>query len=162
MKHHSLIRALHWLMALLFLTIVLAVELTFQDRKLAMMVHKSLGLLTLGLVGLRIVTRLLTKAPTPAGSALNRGLAKGGHVALYALMVASPLTMLVAGLNGRGVDFFMWHFDAIWQNKDLAKSLKELHVLLANIFIYAALGHAAVALWHHFDKRDGTLTKMAP
>ena len=162
MKHHSLIRALHWLMALLFLTIILAVELTFQDRKLAMMVHKSLGLLTLGLVALRIATRVLTAAPAPAGGPLNRTLAKAGHLALYALMVAIPLTMLVAGLNGRGVDFFLWHLDALWQNKELAKSLKELHVLLANVFIYAALGHAAVALWHHFIKKDGTLAKMAP
>ncbi|KVP97049.1 hypothetical protein WJ97_14620 [Burkholderia ubonensis] len=162
MKHHSLIRALHWVMALLFLTIIVAVEVQFQDRKLAMLIHKSLGLLTLGLVATRLLTRALTKSPAPTGGALNQKLAQAGHIVLYVLMVAVPLTMVIGGLNGRGLEFFMWHIDTLWVNKPLAKSLLDAHRLLANILLYTALGHAAVALWHHFVMKDGTLKKMLP
>ncbi|KVP39468.1 cytochrome b [Burkholderia ubonensis] len=162
MKHHPLIRALHWVMALLFVTIIVAVEVKFHDRKLAMLVHKSLGLLALGLVATRLLTRALTKAPSVTGSALNQKLAQAGHIFLYVLMVSVPLTMVIAALNSRGIDFFLWHFDAPWDNKPLAKSLKEAHQLLANIFIYTALGHVVIALWHHFVKKDETLKKMLP
>lgn len=160
MKYHFLSRSLHWLMALLFVTIVIAVELTFQDRKLAMLIHKSFGLLALALVALRLVTRFSTKAPAATGSDLQQKLATAGHIFLYVLMVAVPLTMVIAGLNGRGIDFFMWHLDPLWDNKPLAKSLKEAHVLLANTFIVMVLGHAALALKHHFVNRDDTLKKM--
>jgi len=162
MKHHAIIRALHLVMALMFVTIIVAVEVHFQDRKTAMLVHKSLGLLALGLVLVRLLTRVLTKAPAKTGGALNQKLATAGHIVLYVLMVSVPLTMFIGGLNGRGLDFFLWHFDTLWVNKPLASALFETHKILANIFLYTALGHAAVALWHHFVMKDGLLKKMLP
>ncbi|MBU9200470.1 cytochrome b [Burkholderia multivorans] len=161
MKYPKMIRGLHWLMAVIFLTLILAVEIPFRNEGMAIRIHKSLGLLAFALVVLRLITRALTKAPTPSGSALNQKLAQAGHAVLYVLMVSVPLTMLVGSLYGHGLDFFLWHFKAPWHDTAKSKALFEVHKILANTFIYVVLGHIAAALWHHFVKKDGTLSKMA-
>jgi cytochrome b561 len=48
----------------------------------------------------------------------------------------------------------------IGENRTLAKSLKDVHEILAR-FGYFVIGlHAAAALYHHYVKRDDTLRRM--
>lgn len=161
MKYPKMIRGLHWLMAVIFLALVLAVEIPFHNESMAIRIHKSLGLLVFSLVVLRLITRALTRTPPPSGGALTQKLAQAGHIVLYVLMVFVPLTMLVGSLYGRGLEFFLWHINAPWHDVATAKGLFKVHKILANIFIYVVLGHVAAAFWHHFVKKDGTLSKMA-
>lgn len=161
MKYHPVVQILHWMMAALFITIIVTVEFTFQDRKSAMLVHKAFGLLVLLLLIVRVLSRITTTAPPSDGSAWSK-FASLAHLFLYFLMVAVPLTMVVGGLHGRGLDFFSLHIDPIWANKELASQMMAVHRLLANIFLYTALAHAAAALAHHFFLKDATLKKMLP
>ena len=48
------------------------------------------------------------------------------------------------------------------QADGLARQLKQLHVIVANAGYFAIGMHAAFALFHHYVKRDNTLTRMLP
>ena len=38
--------------------------------------------------------------------------------------------------------------------------LSDVHGFLGQSLMVVALGHALVAIWHQFGKKDGTLTRM--
>ena len=105
--------------------------------------HVIVGTMILGLVVLRLVIRLVQGAPVDHGKAgsLSARLAKLGHLALYVLMLVVPAFGAIA-----------------WYGK--TESTAELHVLTMNVMMILALGHAAVALLHHYVFKDGTLIRM--
>ena len=93
------LRALHWLMAvLIFVALPLGVWASLlprgQMRSEVLFFHKSFGVTVLGLIALRIVWRLIAGAPEyvePLGR-LTHAAARAGHLALYALMIAMPVS----------------------------------------------------------------------
>ena len=105
--------------------------------------HVVVGTMILGLVVLRLVVRLVQGAPvehSKAGSVSAR-LAKLGHLALYVLMLVVPAFGAIA-----------------WYGK--TESTANLHVLTMNVMMILAVGHAAVALLHHYVLKDGVLNRM--
>jgi cytochrome b561 len=46
------------------------------------------------------------------------------------------------------------------ESRTLAKWFKELHEILARLGYFVIGLHAAAALYHHYVKRDDTLTRM--
>lgn len=141
---------LHWLTALL----VIAAWVTSDeihdllDEKLAegyagTPLHVGIGLTILTVVGARLVLRLRDGAPgalegTPDAMARAR---RWGHIALYALLVGVPLG-----------GFSVWFAEI--------EAMGSVHGAGANALLALAGGHAGLALYHHYARRDGTLLRM--
>ena len=165
--------ALHWLIgiALLgqigfgFLLDSIAPRGT-PARAATINLHKSLGLVLLAAVVLRLLWRLHERPPDwPATmSALQRRAARWGHRALYACMLALPLSGYVASNFSRhGVRFFGLRL-APW-GPDLPAvyaAFNALHVGIAFAFTALVAGHVAVALRHAWVDRDGVFGRMGP
>ncbi|WP_029076781.1 cytochrome b [Kaistia adipata] len=104
--------------------------------------HYWVGIAILALVLLRLVLRLTLKVPAPletAGRWAAR-LASAAHVAFYVLLVAVPVTGLLAVYA--------------------SPSFGGIHELGKPLFIILIGLHAAAALYHQFWLRDGTLRRM--
>lgn len=128
--------------------------------------HKWAGMLLLLLIVVRILLRLLKGAPPlPASMSPNARLAAhAGHLALYALMIAVPLSgWLMSSAYGIPVVMFgIWQLpDLIAAAPELAPRLKELHELLNNALLLTVVLHVGAALKHHFIDRDGLLQRMS-
>lgn len=162
---------LHWLVALL-IVVGFGLGLTLSGMPLSPTKfkligwHKWLGISVLALLALRLAGRLLWPAPALPGtmSPLAQLAAKGGHLALYALMLAVPLTgWLMSSAYGIPVVYLglLPLPDLIAANETLAHQLKEVHELLNWTLALAVAGHVLVAFKHHFIDRDGLLFRMS-
>lgn len=106
--------------------------------------HVWAGTLLLALVLVRILVRLMTGAPAAeGGKTLATRAADAGHLALYLLMLAVPVLGAIT-----------------WFGK--TDSTGDLHVLVMNVLMVFILGHAAVAIFHHYVLKDRVLSKMTP
>lgn len=170
MKHHRALIALHWSMALLVLTalaIALARE-TIEDgeaRRFWLDVHRSIGLLVLVLLIVRILVRLAWARGTANTLAPALRLASNlSHGALYAAMFAVPL-LGWAQSSARTEHFRLFGIalpSLVAHDADLADILGEWHSRVSWIFLTLAGMHAAAALWHHYARRDNVLRSMLP
>eukprot|EP00009_Paramoeba_aestuarina_P001592 CAMPEP_0201516840 /NCGR_PEP_ID=MMETSP0161_2-20130828/8077_1 /ASSEMBLY_ACC=CAM_ASM_000251 /TAXON_ID=180227 /ORGANISM="Neoparamoeba aestuarina, Strain SoJaBio B1-5/56/2" /LENGTH=161 /DNA_ID=CAMNT_0047914127 /DNA_START=311 /DNA_END=793 /DNA_ORIENTATION=- len=114
--------ALHWMGALGFIgcTISGYVATTipwdkkkttpekFQFKLQLMHLHKSVGLLMLGLMIPRLAVRLGSKIPpAPPGPAWEVYAGHASHLALYGAMIFMPVSGVIFGyLGGKGIPFF--------------------------------------------------------
>ncbi|MGE5758408.1 MAG: cytochrome b, partial [Sideroxydans sp.] len=75
-----------------------------------------------------------------------------------------PITgWLLLSATGKPVPFFGLELPAlIGENKDLAKTLKDIHEFVGTAGYYLIGLHAAAALYHHYIVRDNTLLRMLP
>ena len=159
---------LHWstavLVAALWISGTMNDEVPAASRLLFLQLHMTGGLLLFALVLLRLVWRHIAGAPDPieAGPLWLAKLAQATHAALYALMFATPvLGFLTMAHRGRGIDLI--GLPALLErNRELARLFVELHEFAANALLAVAFAHAAAALWHHYGRRDPTLTRMMP
>jgi len=168
----GLAMGLHWGMALLILVLFVlgwvAVSLPLSPLKLKLFYwHKSLGLLALLLVGLRLVWRLVDPPPRPVDglAAWERGLARWAHLLLYLLMLSMPLSgwLINSAANFPFKPFGLFALpDLVRPDKTLQAELELLHLtgfwLLAGLLVL----HVAAALRHHFVKRNPVLRRMLP
>jgi cytochrome b561 len=91
--------------------------------------------------------------------------AKGREYALYALMLAQPiLGLLQTNARGGRVDlFFLGQLPAlIGQDRPLAGQLLAVHKTVGFLLLGLIALHISAALFHHFWRRDDTLTAMLP
>lgn len=175
-------KALHWSIALMVLALALLgvvmkrAGLPLGQRFALYQLHKSIGFTLLVLMMVRLAWRA-THAPPHLPlehAALTRAMAHIVHVALYALLIALPLTgwmMVSASAFPVPTRFFDWvtipHLGPIatlpgetrlaWE-----ESLKLVHTATALLLVVLAAAHAGAALWHHFVLRDGILRRMLP
>ena len=162
-------RVIHWGMAIgLIGALALGLRIEAMQPALSNLwlygLHKSLGLILLALVLLRIVWHRISPPPRPIGPADGRGqrLARAAHLALYALMVAIPVSGHVAS-SATGIDVML--FDR-WVLPPMApvseaweKAGFALHGLLTKVLIAVILLHVAGAL-RHAIRGDGTFRRM--
>jgi len=156
---------LHWLMALLILTMIgigaYMSDLDKEDPLRAQLyaMHKEIGVTILVLAVLRILWILASRPPVlPA--ALQRWeviLAKSTVGLLYLLMLATPIAgYLMTNTGGKPVSYFGL-FDLpmlLAKNHDLHEILEEVHGFLA-FSVLALVGlHTAGALKHRFIDKD--------
>lgn len=171
-RYSRLSIAMHWLMLMLIALACSFIELRelfprgSPERDFMRAAHASLGLLVLGLVGVRLVARWRGGTPpiVPAPAAWKRAAARAAHVLLYALMIGMPLAgWLLLSLRGDPVPFFGLELPPLAaEDKDLAKKVRGWHGDAGRIG-YALIGlHAAAALLHHKVWRDNTLVRMLP
>ncbi|WP_323600670.1 cytochrome b [Pseudomonas putida] len=164
---HPFARLLHWLMAVLILTMLfigvsMVADLSLRHPVLISL-HKATGLALLVLVVLRIAARLtLPHPPLPNDlPKLQRWTAGASHLLLYGLMLAMPLlgwAMLSAGDYPRplGLPAIAPH------NLQLYAVLRQAHGWAGYLLFATVLVHVGAALMHAWVRRDGVLRSMWP
>jgi len=161
---------LHWLFAaLLVLQCVLgwmAVSWKLSPTKINLFVsHKSLGLLLLALVAVRLAWRASNPVPElPATTpAWERTVARLSHGLLYAVLFALPLTGWIIN-SAANVPFrvFGWFpLPALTApDKALATLMKTVHLSLFLALALVVAAHIVAALHHHFARQDNVLRRM--
>jgi cytochrome b561 len=171
-RYHALSIAGHWL-ALALLAAVYALILLRElypkgsdPREALKMWHFMLGLTVFGLVGIRLLLRLVFRAPpiTPTPPAWQQAFAAAMHLALYLFLVVMPLLgWLTLSAKGASIPFFGLQLPAlIGPDKALGHSLEEIHETIGTAGYYLVGLHAAAALFHHYFMRDDTLLRMLP
>ena len=129
-------------------------------------IHAVVGLAVLALAVVRILWRLRHAPPDyPEGTPpLTRKLSGPVHWLLYGLMVVLPLVGIVAYVwHARVFDFGLFKVNfGVASNKPVYEAAEEIHEFLA-FSLFGLVGlHAIAALWHHFIRKDGLLTRMSP
>jgi cytochrome b561 len=142
--------ALHWIMAVLiplaWLSSGGAEEAwdTMENGAAApgFVPHVGFGLAILALVILRLVVRLRRGVPEAPGTPgiLQVRAAIWGHRLIYLLMIAVPLG---------GISIWFGGMDN-----------GAVHGLFANVLMIVVLGHALMALYHHYVVKDGLIRRM--
>jgi superoxide oxidase len=167
-RHDPITLALHWLIALLIAAAYAASSLVEDGpgRSWAMNLHGSLGLAVFGLSLIRILWRGFARHPAPvAMPALMARLAHYAHVALYAMMLATPaLGLLALWAGGQGMTFLgvLALPSPMAASPGIAKFLEGTHELAANAMVALALLHAGAAIFHQYILRDHLLERMTP
>lgn len=165
-------KSFHWgIAALILLQFVLgwlAASWRLSPTKLDLFVwHKSIGMLILALVVLRLLNRLATRAPAlPAGMpAWERAAARASHVLLYGLMLALPLSGWIVSAAA-GVPFrIFWRLPLpaiVGPDRQTAEFAAAVHFALGIALVGLLVLHIGAALRHHFAQRDEVLTRMLP
>jgi cytochrome b561 len=165
-------KALHWTVAALVLVMV-AIGVTMTTipgsalKNNLYEIHKSIGLVVLGLMSVRIALRWRRGAPplVPGLPSWQRRAATASHYALYALLVAVPI------LGWSGVSACCPPVNLFWTvpvtlpiggGFETAKPILYVHDILALTLAALVAIHVAAALHHHFGRRDDTLRRMLP
>ncbi len=83
---------------------------------------------------------------------------------LYLFLIALPLSgWYAASRLGAPVSFFGIQLAAIAERMQGAPGLiADVHENADTIILYLASLHTALAIWHQFMLRDGTLERMSP
>lgn len=160
---------IHWVMALavfgMFALGVWMVELEYYDAwyHKAPWIHRSVGLLLLGLLVLRLVWRLINIVPDIMGAPWERAVALWVHRGHYLIMFALIISgYLISTADGRAIDLFGW-FDVpalLPAEKGREELAGLVHKVLAWGFMAYVAMHAGAALKHHVIDRDATLLRM--
>jgi cytochrome b561 len=160
---------LHWLSAVL---VICTLSLPYAQDLLADLLggsggvftlHKSLGLSILLLTVLRLLLRARHGTPQRLvdSASWQRLAAKLGHAALYLLLLAMPLSGLLFGK--RPVElFWLLTIDPLPVSDTTRALARQFHLTAKYLLFALILGHACMALWHHYRLRDGVLRAMLP
>lgn len=162
----------HWIIAILIIAAFalgsLMTEMKISPSKLQFYSwHKWLGVSILGLVALRLLSRLLLGAPAFPDSMQKweTQLANATHILLYILMFSVPLSgYFYTSAAGFPVVYFQLVElpTIIGANPELKPILKELHEVLTSILLIVVSLHVAAALKHHFIDKDNIFQRMLP
>jgi cytochrome b561 len=162
----------HWIMAALILVQIplglVAAGWHLSPLKLNLFVwHKSIGMLILALVALRLLWRLVNTVPSlPAGLApWERRAAGASHFLLYLLMIVMPVTgwILNSAANVPFRIFWAIPLPAIAApDKGTADLAALVHMALFIVLSAVLAAHVGAALRHHFVKRNDVLARMLP
>jgi cytochrome b561 len=166
MKYALTSRILHWVMALLIIFLLgLGIYMSdFLSKESpnhleVYNLHKSLGVVVLILVFLRIINRLLTRTPALpfAISALEKKLAKFGHFALYFLMFTTPFSgYLMSSFAGYPVKLFAIELPNFFEaNYKIAEFFSEVHELSAFTLLGLIVIHILAVIRHRFFDKPG-------
>lgn len=166
-RYGSITRIFHWGMALL----IIWQFMKFFDRindgehwigENIVSWHVSIGSLLLVLIVLRLIWAATQKNNRPEQEPSTAFLVKAGHGLLYLGMLLLPITglMIMIG-NGYGWNPFGLGLIARGGAEiGWLATLGSAHSLIAWSLLILVLGHAGIALLHHFVKKDGVLGRM--
>ncbi len=165
-------RLMHWLTAgLMLLVFVLAFSIDIATSRTSHMaflqLHRSIGLTIWVLTMGRFVWRCFAKYPNWPGdmSRTMQIIAMASEYALYALLLTQPiLGLLQTNAHGEQANlYFIGQLPAlIEKNRQLAQQLLGVHKAVGFSLLGLIALHACAALFHHFWRRDDTLTAMLP
>ncbi len=160
---------LHWLMFLLFVVALAAIEYrgfipkTDPSRPFITMIHMTAGVLVLLLACVRVLVRVTRPAPREVpGPLWQTAAAKLMYLLMYVVMFALPLAgIYFVQAGGRDVMFFgaaLPHLFAA--NPDLRGPVKDFHEFVGNAVYYIVGLHILAALFHQFVLKDGIMSRM--
>ena len=163
-------RLLHWFMALaiffMFGLGVTMINMRLSPMKLeAFMIHKSLGMLLLLIILLRLAWRMLSPAPDLPGTFSNRQkfLVRLGQWMMYGLLFCIPISgwVINSAANFPLQWFGLFEIPAITgANIAVEDYAKTVHLVLVCILGALVVGHIAAALHHHFVRGNDILQRM--
>ncbi len=175
-RYSPLARAFHWATALLVaLQIAFGLVMVYEgpepniwatlaERFELYDSHKVLGVALLALAFARLFNRAARGVPAPLEGlpAWQRIAAAGGHTLLYLLLIAVPLLGWIGISLYPALTVFGHAKLPALTAPDRAASEIVLfwHAWAAFALAGLALAHAAIALHHHFVRRDRTLLRM--
>ena len=159
---------LHWVQALLVLWLLwlgwTMIDLPKgAERSAAYGLHKSLGLLMLLLIVVRLGWRQRHPAPVLPASGWEAGLARVTHRALYLFLLLAPLAgYLASSFTPYALKFFGIEIAKVgWPDESLNGAFKLLH----QVIVWSGAGliglHLAGA-FKHVMLRDGLMQRMWP
>jgi cytochrome b561 len=163
---------LHWLTFLLIIGMgavgLIMTDLPTSPFKIQIYsLHKSFGLTVMALTLLRMLWRLVAGVPkpVPGSPAWQNAVATLTHGALYAMLLAIPLSGWLfnsaAGFPLRWFGLFalpkLSGFDP-----GLKAFARDMHETLFYVLAALVLVHAAAALYHHYRLHDRVLVRMWP
>ena len=160
----------HWLTVVLVLAQIY-VGFTFSDmargtpeRTEMFAIHKTLGATILIVTLLRLGYRLINPPP-PYPSDMpkwDRFIAAWSHRVVYTVLIALPLTGLIA-VSGRGgmVDL-LWGLQIPALPIGDGELFGEVHEILVFTAIALVVVHVAAATYHHLIARDAASGRMPP
>lgn len=162
---------LHWLMAILII-IMLALgwgrEYAHGETKTLMMdAHKTIGVLILILICLRLSWRFYSRVPLlPETLSHNKKLvAHATHALLYFLIFVMPFSgWLMMSAMGRPLYVFRVILlpPLIQNSSDLVPLLKEIHEISAYGLCFLMSLHLSAALIHQYIYKDDIMRRMLP
>ena len=165
-------RLMHWVTAGLMLCVfALAFSIDLATSRAAhtafLQLHRSVGLTVWVVTLFRLAWRHVAKYPDwPSDmSQTMRVAAMASEYALYALLLVQPiLGILQTNAHGDRVNlFFIGQLPAlIEKNRPLAQLLSTVHRAVGFSLLSLIALHVSAALFHHFWRRDDTLTAMLP
>ena len=168
----SVSKVLHWVVMLLILLMAwIGLRMgdmpNGPDKIASYALHKSVGITILVLVLLRIGWRLHAGAPdaVPGSPRWQERIASLTHLALYALLLAMPLSgWILNSASGFPLQWFgLVNLPAIaGKDNELHELAEDLHEWLFWAMVTLVLLHAAAAFYHHLFVRDATLARMLP
>lgn len=176
LSYNGIAKFFHWLMALIIISVwCLGFYANFfmdfstpgSHKHLVVDLHKDFATLVLFLIVLRILWRLTHPTPELADnmSAGMKVIAHLGHLVLYALMLAVPLSgwlfSSAAGYPSPVLGLFNLP-PLVHTNMAIQVVSQKAHLYLALAFGAIVAGHVIMALKHHFIDKDHTLRSMAP
>eukprot|EP01083_Nonionella_stella_P035943 98054_1 len=171
-RYSSPLSIVHWCMAAGILTCFATIEVKKRQPKGSALIgplmhyHKSVGLLMLGFVSVRVGLRLFSKIPPPvAGPRWQQVGSRAGHAALYGLMIFMPLTGVTMGyFGGKGLPFFFTKIpgaDPENQRKDVAKNAWKIHKKVGTVTELMVAIHVAGAGLHLLQGQN-VLSRIRP
>ena len=165
-------KLLHWLVAacvLVTVPVAIVMDRVGQGptQNSLYNLHKSLGVLILVLMVLRLINRLVAGALAPEAEIepWQRAVSSIVHTSLYVLLLAMPIVGYIANsAYGASTPFFgLFELPSVvGKNEELATRLFTLHRWVGWLVILLALMHISAALYHHFIRRDAVLKRMLP
>jgi cytochrome b561 len=165
-------RALHWATTLLLVGSY-ATAWTISDTttnevvQSLSLVHRSFGVVVLGLTTIRFAVRQCSRVPGLPEDLprLQRFAARLNVVGLYGLLFLQPLLGLTASmLHGDRITLLggLVVPDILPADRNLAHSLFEAHGTVSLLLLGFMGMHIAAALYHHFIRHDDVLAGMLP
>lgn len=163
---------LHWWIAILiFIAFPLGLymhDLPLSPYKLKLYSwHKWLGVTVFMFVVFRIVWRISHTPPALPDNlpAWQKLASHATHLILYGLIVAVPVSgWLMSSAKGFQTIWFgvLPIPDLIGKDKELGKTLMEVHETLNYVLLTLVVLHIVAAIKHHFIDKDNILRRMLP
>ncbi|AHE98521.1 cytochrome B561 [Thioalkalivibrio paradoxus ARh 1] len=179
MPRYALVqRLLHWLVAVLVVLALIAGGtigvLGFEGMRATFgaggtdffyTAHKTMGVLILGLMVLRLATRLTLGKPAYAVPlpAAQRLASQTVHTLFYVLLLVMPVLGWLATASG-GFPVHLFHIELpglIGRNDALSETLFLWHRIVGITLVALIVLHVAGAIYHWKIRRDGVMQRMS-
>jgi cytochrome b561 len=163
-------RILHWVMALLILSMIPLGFVIANDwggplQESLYDLHRSVGTLIIPLILLRLIYRW-AKPPSPLPNdipAIQQFAAHATHWCLYALLIVQPIIGWIATSAYRApIKVFGWfELPPIWpENRVFSEQMFSIHGLIGMVIAGVVAVHIGGALYHHLVRKDSVLLRM--